>query len=68
LADQDCVDQSRETSLQGLAVELQVTFGIPNPESLPELNESDMHRSLQQFARTNGFSFEGIKVCFSEDK
>jgi|TARA_Y100000004_G_C8937944_1_gene422911 hypothetical protein len=49
-------------------VELQVTFGIPNPESLPELNESDMHRSLQQFARTNGFSFEGIKVCFSEDK
>ena len=68
MAEQDVIDQSRETSVQGLVMELQVTFGVPNPESLTKLNESDMHRSLQQFARTNGFSFEGIKVCFSEDK
>ena len=68
MAEQDVIDQSRETSVQGLVMELQVTFGVPNPESLPKLNESDMHRSLQQFARTNGFSFEGIKVCFSEVK
>ena len=67
MADANGGDQLRAKSIQGVNMELQFTFSIPNPEVLADLNEEDLHRSLERFARTNGFSFEGFKVCFSED-